>query len=201
MFFSALFSKWGDVFSDLTLANAILDRLLHHSHIVKTGVVKINPIVINSAKNVGSINMNTALDLSGTHLLNTKFLVTDYSIADRYMYTYTTCTTKDNCHEFKDIISRESTSETILVLTSQLTLDSNSAFSKSSNAQGRFGSTFLKIEYSTLDGMKVGSLNNVTPKTYTSGYILKAPASIEKAEKLNLLVTIRDKRYRIALKS
>lgn len=29
------FSKWGDVFSDATLANAILDRLLHHSHIVK----------------------------------------------------------------------------------------------------------------------------------------------------------------------
>ncbi|PWL55849.1 MAG: transposase [Clostridium cadaveris] len=29
------FSKWGEVFSDVTLANAILDRLLHHSHIVK----------------------------------------------------------------------------------------------------------------------------------------------------------------------
>jgi len=30
-----LFSKWGDVFSDLVLANAILDRLIHHSHIIK----------------------------------------------------------------------------------------------------------------------------------------------------------------------
>lgn len=29
------FSKWGEVFSDVTLANAILDRLLHHSHILK----------------------------------------------------------------------------------------------------------------------------------------------------------------------
>lgn len=29
------FSKWGDVFSDITLANAILDRLLHHSHVIK----------------------------------------------------------------------------------------------------------------------------------------------------------------------
>lgn len=29
------FSKWGEVFSDMTLANAILDRLLHHSHVVK----------------------------------------------------------------------------------------------------------------------------------------------------------------------
>lgn len=29
------FSKWGDVFSDSVLANAILDRLLHHSHIIK----------------------------------------------------------------------------------------------------------------------------------------------------------------------
>lgn len=29
------FSKWGEVFSDNTLANAILDRLLHHSSIIK----------------------------------------------------------------------------------------------------------------------------------------------------------------------
>ena len=28
-------SKWGEVFSDNTLANAILDRLLHHSSIIK----------------------------------------------------------------------------------------------------------------------------------------------------------------------
>jgi len=29
------FSKWAEVFSDSTLATAILDRLLHHSHIIK----------------------------------------------------------------------------------------------------------------------------------------------------------------------
>lgn len=29
------FSKWGEVFSDNMLANAILDRLLHHSHIIQ----------------------------------------------------------------------------------------------------------------------------------------------------------------------
>lgn len=29
-----IFSKWGEVFSDNTLANAILDRLLHHSHVI-----------------------------------------------------------------------------------------------------------------------------------------------------------------------
>ncbi|MEG0181106.1 MAG: ATP-binding protein [Peptostreptococcaceae bacterium] len=29
------FGKWGDVFSDITLANSILERLLHHSHIIK----------------------------------------------------------------------------------------------------------------------------------------------------------------------
>ncbi len=29
------FSKWGEVFSDSMLANAILDRLLHHSHVIK----------------------------------------------------------------------------------------------------------------------------------------------------------------------
>ena len=29
------FSKWGDVFSDSMRANAILGRLLHHSHVIK----------------------------------------------------------------------------------------------------------------------------------------------------------------------
>ena len=28
------FAKWGELFGDLTIANAILDRLLHHSHII-----------------------------------------------------------------------------------------------------------------------------------------------------------------------
>ena len=28
-------SKWGDVFGDYTIANAIIDRLVHHSHIIK----------------------------------------------------------------------------------------------------------------------------------------------------------------------
>ena len=29
------FSKWGEIFADPMLANAILDRLLHHAHVVK----------------------------------------------------------------------------------------------------------------------------------------------------------------------
>ena len=29
------FSKWGEMFSDPMLANAILDRLLHHAHVIK----------------------------------------------------------------------------------------------------------------------------------------------------------------------
>jgi len=28
------FAKWGELFGDVTIANAILDRLLHHSHII-----------------------------------------------------------------------------------------------------------------------------------------------------------------------
>ena len=28
------FGKWHEIFNDVTLANAILDRLLHHSHII-----------------------------------------------------------------------------------------------------------------------------------------------------------------------
>lgn len=28
------FAKWGELFGDLTIANAILDRLLHHAHII-----------------------------------------------------------------------------------------------------------------------------------------------------------------------
>lgn len=28
------FSKWHEIFNDITLSNAILDRLLYHSHII-----------------------------------------------------------------------------------------------------------------------------------------------------------------------
>ena len=28
------FSKWNEIFGDVTVASAILDRLLHHSHVI-----------------------------------------------------------------------------------------------------------------------------------------------------------------------
>ena len=56
------FSKWGEVFSDATLANAILDRLLHHSHVIKivgpSYRTKDVPDFISNNKNTNSFNGN-----------------------------------------------------------------------------------------------------------------------------------------------
>ena len=30
-----MFSKWGDTFNDPIIATAILDRLLHHAHVIQ----------------------------------------------------------------------------------------------------------------------------------------------------------------------
>ena len=53
------FSDWGELFSDITLVTALLDRLLHHAHVInirgqtyrlkdrlKTGVTTVPPMHI-----------------------------------------------------------------------------------------------------------------------------------------------------------
>ncbi len=165
------------------------------------GIVKLNPILINSITQMGTIRMNSTLNFSSTNLLNTTYTVNSYEVTDSYVYSYNYCYSKNNCRDYKDIVSRTSTSETILVLKGDLKLDSNAAFSQSKNATLKFMDYFGKIEY-YINGIKyTASITNVTPQKFTGGFILKTNANIATAEKVNLLITIRNKQYAIVLKS
>ena len=68
------FSKWGEVFSDNTLANAILDRLLHHSSIIKiTGPsyrLKDKLEEVENIKQKSSRKCNLTFAFSGKTILN-----------------------------------------------------------------------------------------------------------------------------------
>ncbi len=168
---------------------------------VTTAVIKINPVVFDEVNTLGSINYKNTLNLANTNLLNTNFTIDSYEITDKFMYSYNYCISKNNCRDYKDIVSRTTTTETILVLKGKLELDSNSIYSQTKNAEQKFVDNFLKLEY-TKNGTKYNSsVVNVTPQKFEEGYILKTDSKIVDAETINLLVTVRNKRYNIVLKS
>ena len=53
-------SKWGEIFGDNVLANAILDRLLHHSHVINIVGRSYRTKDIFDAKEEGDVGLNNA---------------------------------------------------------------------------------------------------------------------------------------------
>lgn len=53
-------SKWGEIFGDNVLANAILDRLLHHSHVINIVVRSYRTKDIFDAKEEGDAGLSNA---------------------------------------------------------------------------------------------------------------------------------------------
>ena len=57
------------------------------------------------------------------------------------------------------------------------------------------------MEYIKNDTTYISNIVNVTPSNFNEGFILKVSNGITDADEINLLATIRNKQYRIGLKS
>lgn len=168
---------------------------------VTSALINIDPIIIDEVADIGKTGLNQVLNLSGTYLLNTTITINDYKLTDKYIYNYKACVSSNNCREFKDIISRTSTNETLLVLTGTVKIDETCAYFQNKNAKTKFANNFFKVEYIKNDTKYISNIVDVTPSNFNEGFILKVSNGITDADEINLLTTIRNKQYRISLKS
>ena len=165
---------------------------------IKT-TININPIIVTEIIPISTIKLNQNLNLSGTYLLNSSININDFQITDKYIYNYKVCITNDNCNDFKDIVSKSSSNETLLVLIGSINLDPQAIYSKNINAYAKFPTDFIKVEYTQGTTTYQSTVTNVTPSNYKEGYILKTNSNVTNSNKIDLLVTIRNKQYRINL--
>ena len=86
--------------------------------------------------------------------------------------------------------------KTLLILSGELNLDSNSFFARNNKSSLTFFDAFVKIKYDD----KISSVKDVTPSSLVDKYLLEVDEAVNKAKKIDLVISVRGKTYTINLK-
>lgn len=162
-------------------------------------ILNIRPNKFLDLKEIGSYNIGDEISLKESNLEDTTIKINSYDIADTYYFNYETC--KDNnCRTINDLVSSgygtTKVKTTLLILDMDTTLDENCVYSSAIQNINSFYEDFFTVEY---DGVEV-TTKNVTPSNLKDKIVLQVNNKIKDADKLNLVITIRDKKYKIVLK-
>ena len=178
----------------------ILDSLVYKKDelIPKYKEITLTPGFSNTTNNIKDYNLQEEILFNKTTLLNTKLTVNSYEISDNYRYSYEYCY-QENCSESKNAIV-SSSGKTFLVLDGTLDLDNEATYTKYKLGTNAFFSDFAKVEY-YIDGNRyISTTTEKTPKDNNTKLVVEVPNAIKNADKINLIITIRDKSYTLKLK-
>ena len=178
----------------------ILDSLERKNKelIPKYKEISLSPSYSDSVVEVGKYSLGEdQIDLSKTTLENTKLTVKDYELTNHFKYTYEYCY-QDNCSTaYNGVIP--SLGKYLLILDANLEQDDNTPYFKYKLGSNDFFQDFMAIEYYIGDSRYVSNVVNKTPKT-ADKKVLEVNSNVKLADKINLVLTVRDKRYIITLK-
>lgn len=179
----------------ITNGEAILDNKLVGKH----NYIKITPIVINKKSVVEIKNINQEVNFSNSNLDNSKLLITNSLITDRYIYDYEYCI-NDICDKYKDIINNQASNKTLIILDYTFELDSEIPFYNYSKNINTVISTFAKIKYIENEKEVYADIENITPSKMKNQIAIKTTSKIKNSKDVYLSITIRNKEYLIKIK-
>ena len=181
----------------------ILDSIEYKNNIAnpRYKAISLSPKASNDIKDNGTYKLEDYIILNNTKLLSSSIKVNSYYLTRIYTYLYDNCFL-DECNEKKDTISTKTdTRKVLMVLSDELSLDSNSnymTYKKLSN----FYEDFVTLEYGYGDSTMYSSVSDVSRKNDKSGnVVLEVDAGLMKADYINMIITIRNMRTKIVLKS
>ena len=162
-------------------------------------ILDIKPTKILEKSDAKSYKLTEKIDLSNSSLGNSKIKVNEFEIKDNYIYSYDLCI-NGTCRALNDVVSAgyttSKTKTTLLILDINTELDQNTSYSKTIKTINTFYENYFTVEY---DGKEV-STKNVTPANLKNKIVLQTSGYITTSSKLDLLITIRDKKYIVNLK-
>ncbi len=166
--------------------------------------IKLNPPKVNKVNNVESIAVGKTLNLKNSPLGYTIFKINNYELKNSYTYTYDHCYSETNCQKLTDRITTNigGTIErtTLLILNMEYNLDMTSIYASSIKTNSKFFDHFFSLYYEKEGKSHIVSLNNRTTPYMQNAVVFETRQEIENADKIDLLITIRDKRYTYHLK-
>lgn len=162
--------------------------------------ISLDPTIISDSIVENTVNMGTNINLSNTTLGNTKFKVNEYEFTNRYEYSYEYCITDNNCIPSTDSISiNPGTRTTLLVLDYDLKLDNEVPYMNSSKTYRSFFENFIKVEYQINNRTYTYNATVSNPSSYNEKAILTVPRDMASANRVDIILTVRNVSYRIRL--
>ncbi|CDF11869.1 unknown [Mycoplasma sp. CAG:776] len=165
--------------------------------------ISLDPTLIDENIISNNVSLGTNINLSNTNLGNSEFVILDYEFTRRYEYTYDYCLNSNKCIPSTGIVSIDYTSDgtnkTLLVLDYDLSLDEEIPYM---NVKKSFKSVFedyTEIIYQLNGKTYSYKVTLANPTSYDEKAIIKVPSEIENADRVELVLTIRNISYRIRL--
>ena len=168
--------------------------------------VKLKPTKIDKITKDSTVELGSELNLKKTTLNASKLTVKDYEIANRYIYSYEYCDplNKEDCRSFQYPVSVDAAStarKTLLILDYDLVLaDSYYKMSLKNKHIRDFFFTFGRIRYTVNGKEKIVSVTDKTPEQATNTVVMQVDSDIKGADKIELIITIRNIQNIIVLK-
>ena len=167
-------------------------------------IINITPTNVTKVENMDTLALNKVLNLKNTSLGYTTLEVNDFKIDSSYLYDYQKCYSESNCQKVKDMITVDTVGTiektVLLILNVNYKLDKTTIYADNIRSDNKFFDNFLSLEYQKGDTTKILSLRNRTPENLKDVLVFELREEVKNADHINLLITIRNKRYTINLK-
>ena len=170
----------------------------------KYKLIKLNPPKIDKVEDVDTLEIGKIINLKQTNLDYSTFQLNGYQFVGSYMYDYEYCKTENNCRTLKDNITPNVSGTiektTLLVLNNNFHLDPESDYFDALRTDAKFASQFLALRTTKNGETKLTSMYNRTTSFMKNVFVFEIRQEVLEAEQVELLLTVRDKRYIYRLK-
>jgi len=184
-------------------------KILNKSTVTNEGlktsykVINVKPKNITKEKDLGSIKVGKEVKLRDTTLGETTFKINKYQIVEYYSYEQEECDNNNYCTTYKHNIV-PSVGKALMIIDDEINYDEKSSYYKNSykDFYGDFVSLAVKPKPAgegLTTNMYISPMKNVTPKNMTGKKVYEVSIDTLNAEKIEMIVKIRNNKFTIKL--
>ena len=166
--------------------------------------LSIKPQNITKTENIGEVKINEVANLKKTTLGETTIMLKKVDVAKVYSYQYELCPSNGGCYKVNDTVI-PSGGKALLIIEDEINIDEKTSYYNYKKKD--FYYDFASVNYqftptgSDNDNVvyKTHTLKNITPSTLKDVKVYEIPKTILEAEKISLVVRIRNKYFTVII--
>ena len=172
--------------------------------VTRYALVDLSPVILDELTDIKETTTGNKINFSNTNVGNTILTVNDYVIGSNYIYSTGDCSDLNVSTCTKDVVSVNyniaKNDATLLVLGYDFDLDEETSYAKNLKNKLSFFEDFITVKVGNTNSTNEYNVTNITPKNLNDKIVLQVDGSIKNESILDILITIRNKRYTIKLR-